>query len=120
MNVISAIVFSFAFATECLRSFSIKKTVNDRMNKLMTERFSRLASQTILALATAVEAKDNYTKGHSQRVANYSREIATRMGYSEEKLEEIYYIGLSQKFQILVLVQSGTTRNIMEQGIQRA
>ncbi len=64
------------------------------MNELMTERFSRLATQTIMALSNAVEAKDQYTQGHSQRVATYSKELAKRMGYSEEKLNEIYYIGL--------------------------
>lgn len=88
------IIISFAFSTECMRSFSIKKSINDRMNILMTERFSRLADQTILALSDAVEAKDLYTKGHSQRVAKYSVELARRMGYSDELLDEIYYIGL--------------------------
>lgn len=77
-----AITASFAFATECVRSFSINKTINDRMNMLLTERFSRLATQTILALSNAVEAKDLYTKGHSQRVARYSVELARRMVYS--------------------------------------
>lgn len=64
------------------------------MNELMTERFSRLATQTIMALSNAVEAKDLYTQGHSKRVALYSKELAKRMGYSEEKLNEVYYIGL--------------------------
>ena len=91
---ILSIIFAFAFSTECLRSYSIKKNINNRMNELMTERFSRLATQTIMALSNAVEAKDQYTQGHSQRVATYSKELAKRMGYSEEKLNEIYYIGL--------------------------
>lgn len=89
-----AIIFSFAFSTECMRSFSINKTIKDRSNTLMTERFSRLSAQTILALSNAVEAKDLYTKGHSQRVAKYSVELARRMGYSKDQLDEIYYIGL--------------------------
>ncbi len=91
---VTTIILSFAFATECLRSYSIRTSINNRMNELMTVRFSRLASQTIMALSNAVEAKDLYTKGHSQRVANYSKEIARRMGYSEEQLDDIYYIGL--------------------------
>lgn len=91
---ILSIIFAFAFSTECLRSYSIKKNINNCMNELMTERFSRLATQTIMALSNAVEAKDQYTQGHSQRVATYSKELAKRMGYSEEKLNEIYYIGL--------------------------
>lgn len=89
-----SILFAFAFSTECMRAFSIKKLINNRMNELMTERFSRLASQTITALSNAVEAKDLYTQGHSKRVALYSKELARRMGYSEEKINEVYHIGL--------------------------
>lgn len=72
----------------------MKKTINDRKNTLMTERFSKLATQTIMALSNSVEAKDLYTKGHSKRVAKYSVELARRMGYSKEQQDEIYYIGL--------------------------
>ena len=89
-----SIYFAFAFSTECLRSYFIKKLVNDRKDKLMTKRFSNLAIQTILALSDAVEAKDIYTKGHSQRVAKYSKEIAQRMGYDDQQMNEVYYIGL--------------------------
>lgn len=46
------------------------------------------------SLAVAIDAKDNYTKGHSQRVAAYSREIAKRAGMSEKDQEEIYIMGL--------------------------
>lgn len=91
---ILSILFAFGFSTECMRSFSIKKTISSRLNQRMTERFSRLATQTILALSNAVEAKDLYTRGHSQRVAEYSRELARRMGYDEVQQHEVYCIGL--------------------------
>ncbi len=45
-------------------------------------------------LARVIDAKDRYTNGHSQRVAEYSGEIAKRMGKSEKEQEEIYYAGL--------------------------
>lgn len=85
---------AFALSTECLRSFFIKNLINNRMAQLLTERFENLASQTIISLSNAVEAKDLYTKGHSQRVAKYSKEIAKRMNFDEVKQNEIYYIGL--------------------------
>lgn len=91
---IVAILYAFAFSTECLRGYSIKKLISSRMNELMTGRFSRLAKQTILTLSNTVEAKDLYTQGHSQRVASYSREIGRRLGYNKHYLDEIYYIGL--------------------------
>lgn len=45
-------------------------------------------------LAEAIDAKDTYTHGHSHRVAEYSREIARRAGYSESAQNEIYMMGL--------------------------
>ena len=46
------------------------------------------------SLADAIDAKDNYTKGHSGRVATYSREIAKRYGYDEKQQEMIFMMGL--------------------------
>ena len=37
------------------------------------------------SLAAAVDAKDTYTRGHSERVAEYATLIAERMGLSEEE-----------------------------------
>ena len=50
--------------------------------------------QTTEALANAIDAKDRYTNGHSQRVAEYSRKIAREVGKSEEECNRIYYSAL--------------------------
>ncbi len=50
--------------------------------------------QIVSSLASAIDAKDNYTNGHSSRVAGYARMIAERAGYSEPEQDEIYMIGL--------------------------
>ncbi len=55
---------------------------------------ARLSQEVMLALSKAVDAKDHYTNGHSARVAGYAREIARRMGKSEEEQDEIYSMGL--------------------------
>lgn len=88
------ILVAFLLSTECLRVFFCKKIINSCRNHLMTKKFESLADQTILALANTVEAKDLYTKGHSQRVANYSMEMARRLGLDEARQKEVYYIGL--------------------------
>jgi len=49
---------------------------------------------TVEALRIAVDAKDTYTKGHSDRVAFYSKLIAKEIGISEEEQERIYIGGL--------------------------
>ena len=50
--------------------------------------------QTATALANAIDAKDQYTHGHSMRVAEYSRKIAEMAGKDEKYCEDIYYAGL--------------------------
>jgi putative nucleotidyltransferase with HDIG domain len=47
-------------------------------------------SQSIIyALAVAVEAKDPYTRGHSERVAGYSVNLATALGLPPSQFETI-------------------------------
>lgn len=53
-----------------------------------------LLDQTAQVLASAIDAKDKYTHGHSTRVAQYSKEIAMLSGKSEQECEEIYYAAL--------------------------
>jgi HD-GYP domain-containing protein (c-di-GMP phosphodiesterase class II) len=49
---------------------------------------------TIRALSAAIDAKDQYTQGHSERVAMLSALLALKMGYSEEEVERIRISGL--------------------------
>lgn len=58
------------------------------------EKVERLSQQVILTLAKTIDAKDKYTKGHSERVADYSKEIAKRMNFPEQRQQEIYRMGL--------------------------
>ncbi len=58
------------------------------------ESMERLFEETASAIASAIDAKDRYSKGHSIRVANYAREIARRSGRDEKTVDETYYAGL--------------------------
>lgn len=49
---------------------------------------------TIKALSAAIDAKDQYTRGHSERVAMLSAMLALKVGYSEEQAERIRISGL--------------------------
>jgi putative two-component system response regulator len=48
----------------------------------------------ICALALALEAKDRYTRGHSQRVGDLGRKFALHVGLSQESAERIRVAGL--------------------------
>ena len=50
--------------------------------------------QVVSSLAAAIDTKDEYTKGHSSRVAEYARMIAKRSGFSDARQDEIYMLGL--------------------------
>jgi HD-GYP domain-containing protein (c-di-GMP phosphodiesterase class II) len=54
----------------------------------------QLFVHSIRALANAVDARDPYTSGHSERVTLFSVMIAEGMGFSAEALEELRYASL--------------------------
>ena len=62
--------------------------------KIKTAELESLSLHVVQTLAKTIDAKDSYTNGHSERVAEYSREIARRYGYDEDRQEEIYMMGL--------------------------
>jgi response regulator RpfG family c-di-GMP phosphodiesterase len=58
-------------------------------NARLYENLKRTFTQTIQGLARALEASDPYTRGHSDRVAVYSRLIATGLDLPEREVEII-------------------------------
>lgn len=59
-----------------------------------TKEMERVTIQAIMTVANTVDAKDDYTKGHSMRVAAYSELLAQRLGWSEEEIQNIYYVAM--------------------------
>jgi putative nucleotidyltransferase with HDIG domain len=65
--------------------------------KQLAEKHQELRTayvQTIRALAEAVDAKDAYTRGHSERVGVYASKIAREMGFQKDFIERVYIAGL--------------------------
>lgn len=58
------------------------------------DKIHELSVEVMETLAHTIDAKDQYTKGHSTRVAKYARMIAEKMGLDKEKQDDIYYMGL--------------------------
>ena len=65
------------------------KNANERHEKV-----ERISLQTMETLASTIDAKDKYTNGHSVRVAEYSKEIARRLGKTQKEQENIFYAAL--------------------------
>lgn len=49
---------------------------------------------TIKTIVKAIEAKDPFTSGHSERVAEYAVALAKELGYSRKSLKNIYFLAL--------------------------
>lgn len=58
-------------------------------NARMEERRRATFLRTLESLATALEARDEYTRGHSQRVCEMSIMIGEKMGLGPDALEEL-------------------------------
>ena len=56
--------------------------------------YKNITLESIQAIARTIDAKDEYTNGHSIRVGYYSRQIAESLGIQADELENIYYIAL--------------------------
>ena len=63
---------------------------NVRLHENLKEKLLNAVS----TLAMALEAKDAYTRGHSQRVSHYSVQIACEMGLDEREIEAIRLAGI--------------------------
>lgn len=59
-----------------------------------TKQVELVTLNSIMAIAKAIEAKDTYTSGHSDRVAMISVEIAKRLGWEEERIRDLNYMAL--------------------------
>ncbi|MBR1735754.1 MAG: HD-GYP domain-containing protein [Firmicutes bacterium] len=73
------------------------QAAHDREVKLLKDeqrKMRRMLLQTSSALASAIDAKDRYTHGHSRRVAEYSQMIAELAGKSDSECWDIYLAGL--------------------------
>lgn len=82
------------------KSFLVIKKRNEeitRLYDLLQKDFSsELDSMynVIISLANIVEAKDSYTEGHTRRVSELSRMIASNMNFDEEALRNIELAGI--------------------------
>ena len=75
---------------QLVTSFAIHAGIaieNSRMFKEIEESYS----QTVSALANAIDVRDSYINGHSQRLANFAIEIGRILQCDESAIEDIYW-----------------------------
>jgi hypothetical protein len=62
-------------------------------NRRLYDGLRAIYKDTVRAFASAIDLKDKYTQGHSERVGRYSEIIAREMGWSDEEVEGIAIAG---------------------------
>ena len=63
-------------------------------NTRLFEEVQNAFVQTVTALANAIDARDRYTGGHSQRLAELATQTGKLLGCTEEELERIHWAAL--------------------------
>ncbi len=84
------------FTTGQLHSLSIiaSKAASAIENSRLYEELKESYMQTLTALANAVEARDIYTRGHTERVCYMALSLCRELGWNEEKLWEVKMGGI--------------------------
>lgn len=62
-------------------------------NRRLYDELRAIYRDTVRAFAAAIDIKDKYTQGHSERVGKYSEIIARELGWKDEEVEGIAIAG---------------------------
>ncbi len=83
-------MLAVAWFTWFIARTQIQRTINFQRKQLEYARNQvKMGNETILAIAKTVDAKDENTSQHSQRVSDYSVLIARELGFTEEECENL-------------------------------
>ena len=85
---------SFTIADQELFSTVANQIAMATENTKLNEDLRDLFFSTVRSLVAAIEAKDIYTKGHSERVTDYTLFLARTLNLSEEEIETVHLASL--------------------------
>ena len=74
--------------------YSATNQIEDRVHQSVQEKIKEAYISSTYALAATIDAKDHYTYGHSNNVAELSVAIAIELGFEGEDLQLIHNAGL--------------------------
>jgi putative nucleotidyltransferase with HDIG domain len=92
LEIISSIAghIAIAFYNHGLLA-TLKRKADD--NRRLYREMRHIYRDTVRAFGAAIDLKDSYTSGHSERVARYAEAIAREMGLAGKELEHIGVAG---------------------------
>jgi putative nucleotidyltransferase with HDIG domain len=95
LSVWSVLLFvAPAYAAHRLHGLYREQRQTTEQLRVANERLERAGLSFATALVAALDARDAYTAGHSAAVAVYARDIAARLGLTEEEKQLAHLCGL--------------------------
>ena len=71
-----------------------EQSANFLENRFLVQDLNELLMGLLTSLVSAIDAKDPYTRGHSQRVAHVAKRVAESLNLSANETTEMYLAGL--------------------------
>lgn len=71
-----------------------KISMDNQELKKLNEQYKKATISTVIAMSSALGARDTYTEGHDQRTAGYALRIARRIGLDKEEAQCVYLAAL--------------------------
>jgi len=86
----------------------LRAEVDKRMEQVhrQAEEIERVSLATLTALVNAMEAKDPYLKGHSEKVAGLCEALASEIGLEPDEIEELRMAGLLHDIGMIAIRES--------------
>lgn len=85
----TGLIIGYAMSKTKITSIYLKKNL-DKEVAAKTKQINTMSKEIVLTLMSSIESKDEYTNGHSARVADYSVLIAKKSGWTEEQCDELW------------------------------
>lgn len=63
----------------------------ERSHQLLLAQLQQAYSSTLIMLANAIELRDQYTRGHVERVRSHAQTLGSYIGLNPAQMEQIYY-----------------------------
>lgn len=82
---------SFSLEHQYLLEIAASFLAAEIINRNLRDRIEESNMSVVKSLTNALEAKDLYTEGHSDRVAAYSVGIAKKLGYNADRIHMLRY-----------------------------
>jgi len=88
------IAASYNTMADIMENLIIENTKKISALEASNDELKELNNNLVSSLVSAIEAKDKYTLGHSERVSQYAVDIATKLNLPQNQINEIKIAGM--------------------------